>query len=326
MISIIIPLFNDRWNLKNLLEDLNNQTFKDFRAIFIDDGSTDNTKALFDSMKGKLLFRYKYFRTQNSGQAAARFFGYKHIESGTRFVTFVDGDDRIKNDYVRSLVENLMLYEADLSIVNYDLIENNKVHIIHPTLDTVRILTEDLPLEWISEKNFKGFLWGKMFKVELFDSLNWHTEMRFLEDVALINQIIPRVSKAVYSSIPQYRYIQRRKSSVRVDVAGEEWMNVIDVLDSMHSLINDKNVERAFTARCVRTLRGLFERSSLNTLKRDSNQISKAVCLMKYENKTNLDLDIFDYFFYKYAKSNLMKLLIAKTRKSAVFIKHKLKR
>lgn len=47
---------------------------------------------------------------------------------------------------------------------------------------------------------------------------------------------------------------------------------------------------------------------------------------MKYENKTNLDLDIFDYFFYKYAKSNLMKLLIAKTRKSAVFIKHKLKR
>lgn len=104
-------MFNDRWNLKNLLEDLNNQTFKDFRAIFIDDGSTDNTKALFDSMKGKLLFRYKYFRTQNSGQAAARFFGYKHIESSTRFVTFVDGDDRIKNDYVRSLVENLMLYK-----------------------------------------------------------------------------------------------------------------------------------------------------------------------------------------------------------------------
>lgn len=165
-----------------------------------------------------------------------------------------------------------------------------------------------------------------MFTVELFDSLNWHTEMRFLEDVALINQIIPRVSKAVYCSIPQYRYIQRRKSSIRVDVAREEWMNIIDVLDSMHSLINDKNAERAFTARCVRTLRGLFERSSLDTLKRDSNQISKAVCLMKSENKTNLDLDIFDYFFYEYAKSNLMKLLIAKSRKSAVFIKHKLKR
>ena len=50
-ISIIIPVYNVEQYIKNCLESVINQTYDNWEIILIDDGSTDNSKAIYEITK-----------------------------------------------------------------------------------------------------------------------------------------------------------------------------------------------------------------------------------------------------------------------------------
>lgn len=52
-ISIIIPAYNTEKYLQQCLESIANQTFTDYEAICIDDGSTDNSPTIMDAFASK---------------------------------------------------------------------------------------------------------------------------------------------------------------------------------------------------------------------------------------------------------------------------------
>lgn len=87
MISVVIPTYNRSESLKHCLLSLKNQAFKDFEVIVVDDGSTDDTKKAFDSVKDK---RFRYFRQSNSGQSAARNNGVRQAKGS--IIAFTDDD------------------------------------------------------------------------------------------------------------------------------------------------------------------------------------------------------------------------------------------
>ena len=58
MISLIIPIYNVREYLEEFLESVVNQTFKDFEALLIDDGSNDGSEKIIDEYSKK----YSNFR------------------------------------------------------------------------------------------------------------------------------------------------------------------------------------------------------------------------------------------------------------------------
>lgn len=75
-ISLIIPVYNTEKFLTEALKSVENQTFKDFEAIIINDGSTDNSGKIIDSFAA----RNKSFRVinqDNKGLSAARNAGIK---------------------------------------------------------------------------------------------------------------------------------------------------------------------------------------------------------------------------------------------------------
>ena len=49
-ISIIIPVYNVEQYIKNCLESVINQTYDNWEIILIDDGSTDNSKAIYENI------------------------------------------------------------------------------------------------------------------------------------------------------------------------------------------------------------------------------------------------------------------------------------
>lgn len=74
MISVVIPVYNQAEKLKQTLESLNRQTYRDFEVIIVNDGSSDNPEKTFtdflSSSKPELNF---YFLNQNNqGAPAAR--------------------------------------------------------------------------------------------------------------------------------------------------------------------------------------------------------------------------------------------------------------
>ncbi|MGH7890213.1 MAG: glycosyltransferase, partial [Thermodesulfobacteriota bacterium] len=86
LISCIVPVFNGERYLRESLESILGQTYRNFEVIVVDDGSTDGTAALVKDFEN-----IRYFSQPNKGTSSARNLGLS--ESQGEFVAFLDADD-----------------------------------------------------------------------------------------------------------------------------------------------------------------------------------------------------------------------------------------
>ncbi|QJT07950.1 glycosyltransferase family 2 protein [Oceanidesulfovibrio marinus] len=88
-VSIIITCYNYGQYVGEALDSVLNQTFTDWEAFVVDDGSTDNTADVVSRYLDDPRVRYVY--QQNAGQASAKNTGIR--EAKGEFVAFLDADD-----------------------------------------------------------------------------------------------------------------------------------------------------------------------------------------------------------------------------------------
>lgn len=106
-ISIILPTYNRAHILGRSLESVLAQTYPWFEVILVDDGSTDNTKALVESYEDK---RIHYFNAGlNQGAAAARNYGLERAECD--YIAFQDSDDVWHKDKLEKQMKALKANE-----------------------------------------------------------------------------------------------------------------------------------------------------------------------------------------------------------------------
>ena len=74
-VSIIVPVYNGEKHIKKCIESLINQTLKDIEIIFVDDGSTDNSRNVIESYNDD---RIRYIYQENGKQGKARNNGIRH--------------------------------------------------------------------------------------------------------------------------------------------------------------------------------------------------------------------------------------------------------
>ena len=86
-VSVILPTYNRGWVLREAIDSVLAQEFKDFELIVVDDGSTDNTGEILDSYEQDILV----LRQSNKGVSAARNRGIDAAEG--RLIAFLDSDD-----------------------------------------------------------------------------------------------------------------------------------------------------------------------------------------------------------------------------------------
>lgn len=89
-VSVIIPSYNRGKYISATLNSVLKQSFQDFEVIFVDDGSTDNTKEILNYYCQQ-DYRIKYFWQPNSERAVARSYGMG-LALGD-YITLVDSDD-----------------------------------------------------------------------------------------------------------------------------------------------------------------------------------------------------------------------------------------
>ena len=86
-VSVILPTYNRGWILKEAIDSVLAQDFRDFELIVVDDGSTDNTPQILDSYHQDLVV----VRQPNRGVSAARNRGI--AAAGGGLIAFLDSDD-----------------------------------------------------------------------------------------------------------------------------------------------------------------------------------------------------------------------------------------
>ncbi|MBI3300954.1 MAG: glycosyltransferase [Deltaproteobacteria bacterium] len=97
--SLIIPLFNRPDEIKELLQSVTEQSYKNFEVIVVEDGSTRKAEEIVKNFADRLPLRY-YFK-DNSGPGLARNYGCDRAE-GDYFI-FLDSDCLLPPHYLESV-------------------------------------------------------------------------------------------------------------------------------------------------------------------------------------------------------------------------------
>jgi glycosyltransferase involved in cell wall biosynthesis len=109
-VSICIPTYNRKEYLKETINSILAQTYKDFEIVVVDDGSTDGT----EDMIKKLDVPVTYFWQPNSGDAAAR---NKLIELAQgKYISFIDSDDLLMPDAIERMVRIMEAENGDVIV------------------------------------------------------------------------------------------------------------------------------------------------------------------------------------------------------------------
>lgn len=109
MVSVIIPTYNRADKIKPAVESVLNQTYSDFELIIVDDGSTDNTKSVIESIDDS---RIKYVHQKNAGACAARNNGIRCAKG--EYIAFHDSDDIWHKDKLEKQMDVLQKSGADI--------------------------------------------------------------------------------------------------------------------------------------------------------------------------------------------------------------------
>ncbi len=115
-LSIVVPVYNGAPYIQNCLENLEKQTFRDWQAIFVNDGSTDDTKETLERIVTPHA-RCHVIHKANGGTAQTRNAGLEIVDSP--YVTFMDVDDELDPRMYEILVDLMDRTEADMGVCGY---------------------------------------------------------------------------------------------------------------------------------------------------------------------------------------------------------------
>jgi len=102
LVSVIIPAYNGETYLRQCLESVIAQTYAELEILVVDDGSTDNSASIVETVKDS---RILLLRQGNRGRCVARNRALR-LATG-RFVKYVDQDDCLDREAIRLQVSDL---------------------------------------------------------------------------------------------------------------------------------------------------------------------------------------------------------------------------
>jgi glycosyltransferase family protein len=102
-ISVVVPVYNVEKYLKECLDSILNQSYKDFEVVCVNDGSTDNSLEILNEYAKKDL-RINVINQENQGSGLTRNDGLSLVKGD--YIIFVDADDYLEEGLFESLVKS----------------------------------------------------------------------------------------------------------------------------------------------------------------------------------------------------------------------------
>ena len=192
-ISIIIPVYNTEGLLRNCLDSVLAQTYKDIEVILVNDGSTDHSGEICDEYSKKDN-RIKVLHKENEGASVARNLALEHIKG--KYVGFVDSDDTIDPKYYETLLHNMKEKDVDAVLCNLWYFE----------------CSQDDVFKNILLDKIGGQITKWLFKTELWDGIRM-PKGRLVQDAAVIYKVIYQAKTYMFNS-KLYHYYDKNPNNV----------------------------------------------------------------------------------------------------------------
>ena len=121
LVSVIVPVYNVLPYLREALDSVINQTYKNLEILIVDDGSTDGSGEVCDEYLSDP--RVIVIHQENKGLSGARNTGLDRMTG--EYVAFIDSDDAFKPEMIERMLETITRNKAEMSICGYYACETN---------------------------------------------------------------------------------------------------------------------------------------------------------------------------------------------------------
>ena len=225
-ISVIIPVFNVENYIRESLDSLLNQTYSNWEAIVVDDGSTDSSPKILSEYANQDQ-RIVVIRQENSGVSSARNTALRKLTGD--YVLFLDPDDFIHPQLIEIALSNLKKHNTPLIVFGAQkFYRNTKVAQSKVELDPSAFRDigkiDFFSLMFNEQHHSKyckgGYVYTKLYKKELLTDCFFDDKLSYYEDEAYSNQIYNKLDsnfRTVYLDYPLYFYRQRASSAIRAN-------------------------------------------------------------------------------------------------------------
>ena len=236
-VSIIVPIYNVENYLRQCLDSIQNQTYKKFECIMINDGSTDSSQQIAEEYLSDS--RFKLINQSNKGLSGARNTGISHIREESTFVAFVDSDDYIYPDFLETLIEHI---EDDVDIIE-GMIENFhdeiKVDSVCHDFEKQILITKDDKLGKLALNELRVSVFPKLFRKSLLTE-DFFPEGWIFEDLAVVPELVSHSGKWI--KLPKVIYGYRiRPNSITTKEFSEEKLDVFKIFGKYDLFFKDES-------------------------------------------------------------------------------------
>lgn len=274
MIDIIMPVYNTPISdLKRCLDSIERQSFKDYKVYIIDDGSLDEVKLFLDLyVNDKEKFIVKH--VVNGGVSRARNIGIE--SSNSEYLTFVDSDDTIEDNFLEEAINLIRGNDLDLVIGGYNEIKNEVIYKIRKCDDGFYIYDKsnlDLVMDKLLSGKLKkdnksigslptGRIYTRIYKRSVLGDLRFNSNLGMSEDTLFMIDFMNKVERIGLSSSVWYNYyindysISRRKVNEKVI---NDHMKFIEEVYKRMRLEKEGRIKNAYIFRILKSLINLSD-------------------------------------------------------------------
>ena len=216
--SIVIPVYNVEDYIEKCLNSIKIQTYSNFEAIIVNDGSPDNSEKIIKKyLKDK---RFKYYKKKNGGLSDARNYGVKFATGD--YLLFIDSDDYIDEFLLEKINEKLEKEQVDVIKFNVIDVIDDKLYKQTEKIEESKIVK----LEDIIYFNYFEPAWSFCYSLNFYKNNNFKFEVgRYHEDYGLIPLILCKAKSIYYINYFGYYYIKREGSIVNDSTKAEKRAN-----------------------------------------------------------------------------------------------------
>ena len=212
-LSVIIPVYNSLSTLDRCVESVLSQNVDGMEVILVDDGSTDGSSALCDSIAAR-NGSVRVIHRPNGGLSAARNTGIDAAQG--EWLSFVDSDDALVPGTLSGNLE-YALQLKDTDLVEFPVTARygspDSFNFDFKPVDTS---ADQVFTYWIQSKGYYHcFAWNKLYRATLFSTIRF-PEGESFEDAAICPDIIRSCRTVRYSDIGRYLYYKSDGSITRL--------------------------------------------------------------------------------------------------------------
>lgn len=236
LVSVVVPIYNVESYLKECVDSILFQTYKNIEVILVDDESPDSCGKMCDDY-AKMDTRIKVVHKKNGGLSDARNAGMK-VATGD-LITFVDSDDYISKDFIEILFEAMLENKSDIAIANMKRTSKRDEKNTSTAWKTSNFKSEDALISMLYGTPFGTSACGKLFKRNLFKGVEFPYG-KFSEDLFTIYKTILKSKNVTYVEFDGYFYYYRDEGSIVVSGYKEKHLEALDAVDDIAGAVKGK--------------------------------------------------------------------------------------